>query len=209
MRPKSLASSEWSLTQKGFARLLHSLDGDLGQAADKYEKLRQGLVRFFDWRGARSPEDCVDITFDRVAKRLDAGETIEDVSSYCRGVARLVLLEDLRAPERRMTEFEEARGQVWRHEGEGESDTLLAECLDRCLATLPESNRTLILRYYSEQKRRKIDDRAAMATELGVPQSALRSRAQRIRNALEKCVVQCTRRLEGGPDDTKGPAEQL
>jgi DNA-directed RNA polymerase specialized sigma24 family protein len=56
---------------------------------------------------------------------------------------------------------------------------------------LPVESLQLILQYYSDEKREKINRRLAMAERLGIPLNALRSRAQRIRNRLEECVNGC------------------
>jgi hypothetical protein len=52
----------------------------------------------------------------------------------------------------------------------------------------------LILQYYSDDKREKIDRRLSLARRLSIPLNALRSRAQRIRNRLEECVNGCLKK---------------
>ena len=49
-----------SLTQTSLDRLLMSLDPDREVAGRKYETLRKGVVRFFEWRGCRSAEEYAD-----------------------------------------------------------------------------------------------------------------------------------------------------
>ena len=51
--------------------------------------------------------------------------------------------------------------------------------------------RTLILEYYQDQRRQKINRRVRLATQLGLSANALRSRAQRVRDGLERCVRAC------------------
>lgn len=65
------------------------------------------------------------------------------------------------------------------------------ECFERCLQSLPDENRDVILEYYQEEKRSKIDRRKTLAERLGVPLNALRIRACRIRAKLETCVGDC------------------
>jgi DNA-directed RNA polymerase specialized sigma24 family protein len=62
------------------------------------------------------------------------------------------------------------------------------ECLNHCLRLLPAENRELIVEYYRKEGRQKIDHRVVMAERLGIPPSALRSRAKRIRDKLERCI---------------------
>ncbi len=73
-----------------------------------------------------------------------------------------------------------------------EDETRLA-CLDSCMTTLSDSNRGLIVEYYSSEKREKIDVRQHIADRIGVTPNALRNRAVRIRRKLEDCVRSCLR----------------
>ena len=86
---------DWKLTEGAFAKFLACLDPDLARAGEKYEALREALVKFLDWRGAPFPEELVDETFNRVTRKLEEGEPINDAPTYCHGVARLVLLQSL------------------------------------------------------------------------------------------------------------------
>ena len=66
-----------------------------------------------------------------------------------------------------------------------------ADCLARCLEELPPEGRRLILGYYSVEGRSTIETRKLMAESLGLTENALRSRAQRIRDRLERCIGRC------------------
>jgi DNA-directed RNA polymerase specialized sigma24 family protein len=70
-------------------------------------------------------------------------------------------------------------------------------CFERCLAELPADGRALILEYYAAEGRLKIDGRKRLAAALGLSDTALRNRAQRLRDRLERCV---RRRLDSGAD---------
>ena len=76
-----------------------------------------------------------------------------------------------------------------------EEESIQRECFERCLNELSEENRQLVLRYYEDERRGKIDNRQAMADRLGIPLNALRSRVQRIRDKLERCVTNCSDKL--------------
>jgi DNA-directed RNA polymerase specialized sigma24 family protein len=186
------------VTEKTFSRFLALLDPDRDRAGAKYEDLRRVLTRFFEWRGAAFPDEHVDDTFDRVARRLDEGIPIANAGAYCYEVARLVWLESLRAPDRRrvplagdaaLLTVESALDEQLEH------DRRVA-CLRRCLAQLPEESRVLILEYYRDGGRGHIDYRRALADRLGVPRDALANRAQRVRNKLETCVARCVGRSD-------------
>ena len=177
----SVSKSEWTLSAEALARFLVGLDPDSDRAGEKYESLRLTLMKFFDWRGAHFPEELADETINRVIRKLDEGETIRDLPTYCHGVARLVLLEKLKGPENKRADFETLPPAA----------LVAPERPERCLKELPAESRQLILQYYSDEKREKISRRLAMAERLGIPLNALRSRAQRIRNRLEECVNGC------------------
>ncbi len=57
---------DWKLTEEAFAKFLVFLDPDPARAGEKYEALREALVKFLDWRGALFTEQLVDEIFNRV-----------------------------------------------------------------------------------------------------------------------------------------------
>jgi DNA-directed RNA polymerase specialized sigma24 family protein len=68
------------------------------------------------------------------------------------------------------------------------------ECLDCCLQSLKPEQRELVVEYYRDTKRQKIDRRRELAARLGISMNALGIRAWRIRSALESCVETCCKR---------------
>ena len=177
------------LTAGAFASLLTRLGPDAERAGFAYEHLRRALVSFFAWRGAATPEDCADETLDRLATRLNDGVAVEDMPRFARGIARMVLLEHWRRPDARGVPLEElASGPAME---EAPDDAALPQCLDRCLDELAPDSRDLILEYYGGEGRSRIDRRKRMAQALGVSENALRSRAQRLRDQLERCITRC------------------
>jgi len=56
---------------------------------------------------------------------------------------------------------------------------------------LNADSRELIVQYYQEEKKAKIDTRRKLAADLGIDLNALRVRAHRIRFALQRCVSEC------------------
>jgi DNA-directed RNA polymerase specialized sigma24 family protein len=192
----SASKSEWTLSADALARFLACLDPDSDRAGQKYESLRLTLIKFFDWRGAHSPDELADETINRVIRKVDGGDAIRDVPTYCHGVARMVLLESLKGPESRRADFEELPpAALVAPDPEKQDDRL--DCFEQCLKELPLESRQLILQYYVDEKRGKINRRLAMAERLGIPLNALRSRAQRIRNRLEKCANGCIQKSLG------------
>ena len=62
------------------------------------------------------------------------------------------------------------------------------ECLERCVQELKPPQRELIVEYYVDTGRRKIERRRALARRLGISMNALAIRACRIRESLMACV---------------------
>lgn len=187
-------SPGWELHDRALHMLLVRLDPDPSAAGEKYEHLRRALVKVFSWRGAAAPETCADETIDRVARKLDGGLVIDDVVRFAYGVARLVLLEENRRPEARQTTLNEAVGVPDTPPAPPEDEDPRLPCLERCLSQLDADARSLILKYYVDARRDRINARASLAAALGLSQNALRSRAQRIRNRLERCTNACAGR---------------
>lgn len=186
---------KWSLTEEAFDRFLHCLDEDRDRAGEKYEDIRGGLVRFFEWRGCSFSEDRADETINRVAKKLGLGEEFRDIYTYVYGVARLVRLEALRESSRERTALEALPHNQIPHEESEDLQTAL-ECLKRCLERLSPENREMIEGYYQGEKSAKIEHRKRLAEKLALPLNALRIRACRIREKLQVCVGSCVDRAK-------------
>ncbi|MBX7172044.1 MAG: hypothetical protein K1X72_13860 [Pyrinomonadaceae bacterium] len=187
--------SKWQLNQEAFDRLLSALGENRDLAAEKYLLIRRNLVRFFEGRGFYEAETHTDEVLNRVAKKLTEGE-IENVSQYVYGVARLLILELFKAREKENKIANqmptESFPQLEMDEAEENQQKL--RCLNHCLQELPNENREIIIQYYQGEKRDKIENRQRLAENLGIPQNALRSRAVRLRDKLEDCILGCLRK---------------
>jgi DNA-directed RNA polymerase specialized sigma24 family protein len=187
---------ELGLTAKAFTRLLEHLGEDQEQAGEKYEDMRRTLLRFFEWRSAPFPEEQVDETFNRIARKLDEGIEITNIGGYCYEVARLVCLEAFKGHEGRRAPLEviELEAIATDTTDEIAEKEQRLTCLDDCLRVLPVESRELITEYYCDEKRGRIDRRQALADSLGLRRDALANRAQRVRDKLEQCVTRCLRK---------------
>ena len=183
----------WTLTQEAFDKLLIVLGGDRDGGSEKYLEIRTNLTRFFEWRGCSFPEDHADETINRIARKVDEGEQIQNPMGYAMGVARLVLLETLKGRQREQSAMNElgTASEAYVEPEDGE-DRL--ECLQGCLQTLTPDNRELILQYYQGEKSEKIQNRKKLLDQLGIPVNTLRMRALRLRERLQGCVEQCMTR---------------
>src|SRR5687767_1949938 len=196
---------ERALTPQGFERLLHQLDADREAAGRTYELLRRRLVRFFEGRRCAFPEEHADETLNRVARKLDAGEPILDVTTYVIGVARMVVKEAAKTAAKQVaaaTTWPVAPHAVPHDASHADESVLLLDCLHACLDTLAASDRDLIVRYYENEKQARIRHRQQLAAALGVEMNALRIRVFRIRTALELCVDGCA--AASGPRNGMG-----
>ena len=183
------------LTADIFGKLLARLDPDRERAGERYEDLRRTLTRFFEWRNAPFPEEQTDEVFNRIARKLFEGVEIRNIGSYCYEVARLVCLEALKGRDSKRASLDHSHdvAVVDRADEERENEIRLS-CLEDCLDSLPIENRELIVEYYKESKRDRIERRKSLAASLGLQREALANRAQRLRDKLEQCVKSCLRR---------------
>lgn len=178
------------LAQEDFDRLLAWLDPDRERAGSAYEKIRWRLITIFAARNCSVPEELADETIDRVARRVSdiAGAYDGDKALYFFGVATNVHHEYLKRPTlpEPQTELSDERSDKER----------IHDCLEQCLGKLSIDARDLLLRYYSLEKRAKIDLRQQMAEELGVSINTLRLRVLRMKEKLQPCVETCLSRTK-------------
>jgi DNA-directed RNA polymerase specialized sigma24 family protein len=177
-------NKNWVLTKEAFDALLAWLNSDRDMAGQKYEEIRLRLIKIFVCRGCPEPEDLADETINRVSKKLGEIEAAYsgEPARYFYGVANKVHLEYRRRKPVPVLPPP--------HDG---SDDLEIEyaCLEKCIQNLTPNNRVLVVQYYQEEKRAKIDHRKNLADRLGIALNALRIRACRIRASLQQCVQTC------------------
>ena len=192
---------DWTLTSAAFHRLLGWLDRGADSAGREYLEMRRRLVAYFDRKNCPAPEELADETLNRVARRLEE-EGVEESDSpakYCYIVARFVFMEHLRGARKHAALLDERRRGRPHHNNPGVSEAeddygikeKMLDCLERCTGKLEPRSREIIIRYYAGKGRAKIENRRALAEELGVTMNALSIRACRIRDKLEACVREC------------------
>jgi len=184
------------LTAQAFIRLLKRLGEDEEEAGKKYEDLRRTLIRSFEWRGAPFPEEHADETFNRLARKLEEGVEIRNIGEYTSTIARLVWLEALKGDHKRLTTLDEIKDEPVALDTASEiaEKEVRLKCLDDCLDALPAESRELIMEYYVDEKRGRIDRRRDLAQRLGLRRDALANRSQRLRDKLEQCVTRCLKK---------------
>ena len=184
-----------------FTRLLQWLDDGTDSRGERYLEMRRRLVAYFDRRNRPAPDILADETFDRVSRTLEETGSIQITppARYCYVVARFVLLEDIRRGDRTVP-YDDARPGRPAAPSTGavaglESASRALDCLRLCLASLAVPDRELIVEYYRDARRQKIDRRRALAEALGITANALSIRAFRLRARLDTCVAGCRNKL--------------
>lgn len=158
--------------------------------------MRRRLVLYFTRKRCLAPDDLADETLHRVTRRLEEQGTITDTTParYCYVVAKFVLLEHLRDPGRHhagdVESHEDARSPGAVSDDAAARERLHA-CLDGCLTSLDAGDRELILDYYRDEHRARIERRRRLAAALALTANALAIRACRLRDRLEQCVGAC------------------
>lgn len=191
--------SAWELTPETFASLLQCLDTDAERAAEKYVALRERLAKFFECRGCNATLDLADETINRVARRLNEGETIRatDPTPYFYGVARNVLREDQKNRNRQFLPLDELTppqhprmdpSETDDQEAERQRLDRLLDCLETCLEELPKETCQLLLDYHRDEKRARIKRRKEMAEQMGITVNALKIRVHRLRTTLGRRI---------------------
>jgi DNA-directed RNA polymerase specialized sigma24 family protein len=172
-------STNWSIDQDSFDQLLSWLDPDPEMAGQKYEFIRRKLIRLFLGKRCPFAEDLADETFNRVARRLSQIRQyyVGNPLNYFVGVARKIYLEYMRRlSAQKLPSFPAA---------DEDMNELFGQ-LEDCISQLPREDRDMILTYYREDGRKKIDLRKRLAEEFGIPVNVLRLRVHRIVSRLRK-----------------------
>jgi DNA-directed RNA polymerase specialized sigma24 family protein len=191
---------DWELTPRAFRGLLDWLDEGAHSEGRRYLEMRRRLAAYFDRKNCPAPDELADETLNRVARRLEEEGDIlcEAPAKYCYIVARYVFMEHLRGERKADVLREDLRRRrpggdtnpPAGDEGPGLREKMLT-CLERCAGELDPPSRETIFRYYAGGERARIENRRALAAELGVTANALSVRACRIRDRLEECVRRC------------------
>lgn len=171
--------------------MLGWLDPDRERAgAILYEEIRPKLIKVLVRRQCHAAEELTDETINRVSHRVQgiASTYVGNPALYFYGVAKKVYQEWLKwlkdqrmrldaitlSPPEPIEDVERIYGY-----------------LERCRQKLDPENRELILKYYQQEKRAKIDHRKNLADGLGITLNSLRMRVHRINSDLKKCIADC------------------
>jgi DNA-directed RNA polymerase specialized sigma24 family protein len=173
--------TEWVLSKDTW------LHPDRDEAGKIYEDIRRKLIKIFTFRGSPIAEELADETINRVAKKVsEIRDTyVGDPALYFHGVARYVHLEYLKKTPEPLPPVLISAPE------EPQESELEYNCLEQCMSHLTPNNRELVLEYFQDEKRAKIERRKALTQRLGVSLNALRIRAHRVCASLKKCMQEC------------------
>ena len=195
-----------TLTTSSFQLLLDRLDND----PVKYEELRLRIGHLLRWRGCSDSyvDDLVDLTFDRVAIKLSAGEQVGNINAFSAAVARFIWLEHSRKNKTDAVgdDLPETPVEPEQPDFLNDADTRL-RCLRRCVATkFSDEDRRLVVDYYDTEAGEKAKSaRKRLAESLGMTLNALKVRACRLRMKLERCINDCVANVtDAAGADTAG-----
>jgi DNA-directed RNA polymerase specialized sigma24 family protein len=182
---------EWTPSPAAFHQFLSWLDGGIESNGERYLEMRRRLEDYFWRKRCEFPDRLADDVLNRVARRLEEEGGIPDPPArYCYIVARFVFLESLRSAERLHVELPaEVRGPDF-----SDSVDSRLECLEKCIMGLPAGDRDLIVQYYPDEQRSRLEHRRELAARLSLTPNALAIKACRIRARLERCVDECLKR---------------
>ncbi len=186
--------NSYELGQDQFDALLGLFSADREVAGEKYEQMRSGLMRFFQFKGCHDPDALADDTINRVASKIADFDPKKNIkpSSYFYGFASNVLLEYKRTSRQETSLGETQYRSVDVEDVEDDTDAR-SSCLHKCLGELPPHDKGLIVDYYTREGREKMELRKQMCDRFGCTTAALHTRVFRIKATLRHCIEDCVK----------------
>lgn len=170
------------------AALLQSRVRD-GAAGSAQRVLRRRLIRFFRLHRPAEADALADIALERLARLIDDGTRVGNGFTCVLGVARAIVLEA--TARNALAGIDKAACAAVDEpdaRADGEADPRGTLALTTCIDRLGAPARDLIRGYYGGDGGDRIRLRQQLADEAGIPIEDLRTRALRLREALEACL---------------------
>jgi DNA-directed RNA polymerase specialized sigma24 family protein len=178
-----------------FEGFLKRLEPQIASSAERYLRLRNKLIKFFNWRRCRDAEELADESIGRLLTRIYAGDRIDKPPSFIYGVALNVFKEDSRKAAR-LDQIEDDQVIAAGDFNSGSDGDPFVECARLCYEKLPDDKRRLLEQYYSDE-----GSRADLALRMGLTLAALRTRVHRLKADLKECYQRC---VGGSGADSEG-----
>lgn len=176
------------LLPEHFNDLLNWFSANHDIAGERYEEIRNGLIRFFYFKGCADAEELADETINRVATKLpnlDLSKNVKPINLFY-GFASKIYLEYFSRIKNREIEFNPDL-----HSSSKEPEVKNKKCLEHCLAKLPANEGDLVVEYFSFEKAEKIERRRKLAEKLQMEMGALHTKIHRLRKILQECIEKC------------------
>lgn len=196
---------DWVVTPEAFEKMLSWLDADMEAAGEKYEKVREKLIKLFKWRNVIPEEEYADITINRVTRRVSESAEVdaENPYSYFHGTALNVIREywrgqlkhkhtDIDTADQTAFSVGDAEQEMERQEDEAFEQHRFG-CMRGCINALADDNRDLMLAYHHGENKK--ESRKLLSAKLGIEMNVLRIRVCRIRDGLQNCVGKCVKKF--------------
>ena len=180
------------LGKEEFEALLLLLSDDRDVAGERYESIRRGLIRFFEFKGCADPMSLADETINRVAAKIDGFDRSRETKpeSYFYGFASNILREYRRSAVRETVLEDSQNIESVQPEVDGDKESEL-KCLEKCLERLRDDDKKLIAEYYAYERQEKMVYRQELAERMGCGPAALYTRVFRIKKTLRACIEKC------------------
>ncbi|MEQ1764157.1 MAG: hypothetical protein ABL984_13575 [Pyrinomonadaceae bacterium] len=182
------------LTPKGFENLLALFSEDREEAGEKYEAARAGLHRYFRFKGCSDSASLADETMDRVAAKLETmdGKIEANPIAFLLGFASNIVLEYRRSVAKEIEYHENLHSPRAPIEKDRKEDE--GNCLNECLARLPEKDRDTLVVYYTARGAEKQRRRDMLCKRLGCSVGALYTQIHRLKLTVRECLNDCMKK---------------
>lgn len=189
--PTKEMKQPWSPTPESFEKLLIWLNSNREESAEKYERIRLRLIKYFACNQCGDADEYLaDKTIDRVMKKIDRDEIPNpftgDKALYFLAFARNIRREHLynQKPEIPHPVIDPDSVQAEAEEA----------CLSECVRILQQEDRWLAIEYYRFDKTTKVAHHSNLAERFDLSLAGLRTRIHRVRERLRPCIKECLER---------------
>lgn len=166
---------------------------DPNEAINHYLRLHQKLADYFRFKGMSDPLADADEALERAGKKILESVAIPDIDRFCLGIARNIVLENLRKRRKQQSVFFEF---LERTKTDGSDVDKITNLMRPCFEKLDSDDRELLKSYCNiPSGKSRADHRRELADSRGWSMAALRIRIMRLRRDLDDCVKALSKNL--------------
>ncbi len=182
------------LLPENFNDLLSWFSDNRETAGEKYEEIRNGLIRFFYFKGCSDAEDLADEAINRVATKLpvlNLSTNTKPINLFY-GFASKIYLEYFNRIKKQEIEFNpDIHSHFTAKEFSSDPEDTNQKCLNECLEKLPADDKNLMISYFCPEKAEKIENRRKLSEKLQMNMGAIHTKIHRLKKILRKCIEKC------------------